>query len=169
MSINMGRRIKKIKKKELTHIWQRKASVALSKEVPAWRCSHLSRRDQHVQHCWVEYGTDKYKLILKILYISLSAACALFIHMPDIGRKLQHFLGATPREARPVLGSLLITATLQICLAPSPLHSLQNMLQVSSFAKRDKIPSLRAGPLPAAAPIAPALHTTMMSAAIRRI
>lgn len=79
MSINMGRRIKKIKKKELTHIWQRKASVALSKEVPAWRCSHLSRRDQRVQHCWVEYGTDKYKLILKILYISLSAASVLFL------------------------------------------------------------------------------------------
>lgn len=142
MSINMGRRIKKIKKKELTHIWQRKASVALSKEVPAWRCSHLSRRDQRVQHCWVEYGTDKYKLILKILYISLSAACALFIHMPDIGRKLQHFLGATPREARPVLGSLLITATLQICLAPS-------VTQPSKYASSQQLCKERQNPLPA--------------------
>lgn len=64
MSINMGRR-KKIKK-ELTQICQRKASVALSKEVPAWRCSHLSRRDQGVQHCCVVCWTNKYKRILVI-------------------------------------------------------------------------------------------------------
>lgn len=93
---------------------------------------HCSQQPE-LQNCWgLGYVWDnKYKCVLWICCITaVLLPHADFIHVPDMRQSAPAFPGSHS-SVDTVLGSLL---------SPLSYNSLKNMLQVSSFAKRDKAP-----------------------------